>query len=73
MVSVDDNLEMGAYLIRDAALLWRAMDDVIRGDVKTKNEYQLTDGLQRMIERGAVFTTVTVADWPTAILPVLAS
>jgi glucose-1-phosphate thymidylyltransferase len=54
---------VGAYLFRDAEILWQAMNDVIEGNVRTKNEYQLTDGLQRMIERGALFETVPVADW----------
>ena len=54
---------VGAYLFRDAPRLWAGLDRVVREDRRTRGEYQLTDGLQLMLEGGAVFRTVTVADW----------
>jgi glucose-1-phosphate thymidylyltransferase len=54
---------VGAYLIRDAARLWAGLDLVVAEDRRTRGEYQLTDGLQLMLEGGAVFRTVAVEDW----------
>ncbi len=54
---------VGAYLFRDAARLWAGLDRVVREDRRNRGEYQLTDGLQFMLEDGAVFRTMTVADW----------
>jgi glucose-1-phosphate thymidylyltransferase len=54
---------VGAYAVRDAAALWSALTRVVEEDRRTKNEYQLTDGLQLMIEAGAEFETLAVEDW----------
>lgn len=54
---------VGAYLFRDGKGLFDAMQTVIDRDQRTRGEYQLTDGLQLMLERGAAFTTETVVDW----------
>ncbi|MFO7654385.1 MAG: sugar phosphate nucleotidyltransferase [Candidatus Krumholzibacteriia bacterium] len=54
---------VGAYLFRDAPALWRGMERVIREDIRTKNEYQLTDGLQQMVAEGVELRTVPVTDW----------
>ncbi len=54
---------VGAYLFHDAAALWTALDRVVHEDVRTRGEYQLTDGLQFMLQSGAVFHTVVVDDW----------
>jgi len=54
---------VGAYLFRDGAALFDAMDRVIADDQRTRGEYQLTDGLQRMLEDGHLFRTVEVSDW----------
>ena len=42
----------GAYHIRNSALLFRCLDEIIERDIRTHNEYQLTDGLQLMLEYG---------------------
>ncbi len=54
---------VGAYLFRDAARLWAGLERVVREDLRYRGEYQLTDGLQFMLEDGAVFRTVAVEDW----------
>jgi len=54
---------VGAYLFRDGGALFDAMDTVISEDRRTRGEYQLTDGLQLMLERGQMFQTETVTDW----------
>lgn len=42
----------GMYYIRDSHLLFECLDELIERNIRTKNEYQLTDGLQLMLERG---------------------
>ena len=54
---------VGAYLFREAAALWRALDRVVAEDIRTRGEYQLTDALQMMVEEGITFNTISVTDW----------
>jgi len=54
---------VGIYYVRDSDLLFRCLGDIIAEDVKVKGEYQLTDGLQRMIEQGEELLTFPVEDW----------
>lgn len=42
----------GAYYIQNSELLFRCLDEIIERDIRTHNEYQLTDGLQLMLEYG---------------------
>ena len=42
----------GVYYIQNSELLFRCLDEIIERDIRTKNEYQLTDGLQLMLEYG---------------------
>lgn len=54
---------VGAYLFRDAAMLWRSLDSIVSGDRRTRGEYQLTDALQIMLSEGAPFSIQPVEDW----------
>lgn len=54
---------VGLYYIRNSALLVECLSDIVAGDLRTKGEYQLTDALQRMIERGEQMTTFPVDGW----------
>jgi glucose-1-phosphate thymidylyltransferase len=42
----------GLYYIKNSNLLFECLDELIRKDIRTKGEYQLTDGLQLMLEYG---------------------
>ena len=42
----------GAYYIQNSGLLFRCLYKIIRRDIRTQDEYQLTDGLQLMLEYG---------------------
>ena len=42
----------GMYYIRNSELLFHCLDEIIEKDIRTQNEYQLTDGLQLMLEYG---------------------
>lgn len=54
---------VGAYLFRDGGLLFDAMQRIVDEDRRTRGEYQLTDGLQIMLEEGHLFRTMEVSDW----------
>ncbi len=54
---------VGVYYLRDSALLFDCLDDLVKRDVRTKGEYQLTDALEQMIERGHRIRPFTVDAW----------
>ena len=54
---------VGLYYIKHSALLKECIRTLIEEDIRTKNEYQLTDALQLMIERGERMTTFRVDGW----------
>lgn len=50
----------GVYLIQNGGILKKAIDHIIAHNIKTKNEYQLTDALQVMVEWGEKFRVVEI-------------
>jgi len=54
---------VGLYYIKRPDVLLDCLKEMIKRDVRTKNEYQLTDGLQIMIERGEKLTTFPIEGW----------
>ena len=42
----------GLYYIQNSELLFHCLDEIIEKGIRTHNEYQLTDGLQLMLEYG---------------------
>ena len=54
---------VGVYSIADSNLLFSALDTLVEKDIRTKGEYQLTDALQIMIERGHRIRPFTVDGW----------
>lgn len=54
---------VGLYYIKHPQLLTECLEEIIKKDVRTKGEYQLTDGLQLMIERGEKIRTFAVDGW----------
>jgi glucose-1-phosphate thymidylyltransferase len=54
---------VGIYYIKNGKLLGESLKEIIDKDIKTKNEYQLTDALQLMLEKGEIFTTFPVEGW----------
>jgi glucose-1-phosphate thymidylyltransferase len=53
----------GVYFIKDTMLLFDVLDWIIDNNIRTREEYQLTDALQEMIKRGSRFKTFTVSSW----------
>jgi glucose-1-phosphate thymidylyltransferase len=54
---------VGVYYIQNTPLLFECLQEVIEKDIRTKNEYQLTDGLQLMIEKGEKMKAVPIDGW----------
>jgi glucose-1-phosphate thymidylyltransferase len=54
---------VGLYFLRDPRLLVSSLNEIVEGNVRTRGEFQLTDALQRMIERGERMTTFPVEGW----------
>jgi len=54
---------IGVYYIRDAQWLMRAIEELIRRDIKTQGEYFLADALQLMIEQGARIVANELEVW----------
>lgn len=54
---------VGLYYFSDSALLSKSLNELVDKNIRTKNEYQLTDAIQLMIEAGEVFTTFPVEGW----------
>lgn len=54
----------GVYVVEDSVALFDALGDLIENDVRgAGDEYQLTDALQRMVERGNDIGVFEVEDW----------
>jgi glucose-1-phosphate thymidylyltransferase len=53
----------GLYYFRNPTLLKECLNELVAKDIRTKNEYQLTDALQLMIDRGEKFATFHVEEW----------
>ena len=54
---------VGLYYIKNADALVRALNELVEKDIRTKNELQLTDALQIMIEKGEKISTFPVEGW----------
>lgn len=63
--SPDSDLAIsGIYFIDDSEALFDALDELIENDIRgAGDEFQLTDGLQKMLDGGAEFGTFEVRDW----------
>ena len=58
------NLVMvGLYKIKEVPLLLEAIEFNIENNIRSIGEFPLTDALQRMLQRGVGFETMTVDNW----------
>ena len=53
----------GLYFFQNPKLLKECLEDLVAKDIRTKNEYQLTDALQLMIDGGEKFATFELKGW----------
>lgn len=54
---------VGIYFIKNSNLLEESLNELIEKNIRTKNEYQLTDALQIMLDKGELFSTFQVDGW----------
>lgn len=54
---------VGLYYIKNSGLLKDCIDELLTKGIRTKGEFQLTDALQMMLERGEHMTTFSVDGW----------
>ncbi len=54
---------VGLYYIKKPQLLASCLEHIVNNNIRTRGEYQLTDALQMMIDRGERFTTFNVEGW----------
>jgi glucose-1-phosphate thymidylyltransferase len=54
---------VGLYYIQHPRLLAQCLSELVDGNQRTRGEFQLTDALQMMIERGEKFTIFQVDGW----------
>jgi glucose-1-phosphate thymidylyltransferase len=60
---VSDEAIVGIYYIKDTKALKQCLKFLMDNNIRTKNEFQLTDALQMMHERGCKFRTAPVQKW----------
>ena len=54
---------VGIYKIKEAKLLIESLDHNIKKNIRTQNEFHLTDGIMKMIEQGTKISTFPVENW----------
>ena len=60
---VSDEAIVGIYYIKDTKVLKESLNYLMDNNIRTKNEFQLTDALEMMIEKGCRFRTAPVSKW----------
>lgn len=54
---------VGLYYIKETSLLIECLEYHIQNEIRTNNEYHLTDALQCMIDKGATMQTFSITSW----------
>jgi glucose-1-phosphate thymidylyltransferase len=54
---------VGLNFIKNSGLFLDCLNEIIDQEIKTQNEYHLTDALMRMIDKGSTFTITEVDNW----------
>ena len=54
---------VGLYKIKDSAILFRCLEKIFTNNIKTNNEFNLTDALECKIESGEKFKSFKVENW----------
>lgn len=60
---VSDLAIVGLYYFGNAELLFESLEYIIKNDIRTKGEYQLTDAIARMIDQGWKAKPLFVKEW----------
>ena len=62
-IPVSDNAIVGLYYFKNSAKLFGAIEHLLKNDIKTKGEFQLTDALQLMVNQNEKLIQEDVAVW----------
>jgi len=54
---------VGLYKINEVDILLDSLDHIVSNDLRTNDEYQLTDALMMMVEKNVNFTPLTIDNW----------
>ena len=60
---VGNQAVIGIYYFKDVSILRNELHYVLEHDIQNGGEYQINDGIKRMMEKGRVFKTGTVQEW----------
>ena len=60
---VSDLAIIGIYYIKNGSMLKKEMEYLVQNNIRTKGEYQLTDALSSMTEKGLKFAAGEVKTW----------
>lgn len=62
-ISTSKEAIVGIYLIKNGKLLFDSLDHIIKNNLRTKGEFQLTDALERMLGKGEKMNTYPIKGW----------
>ena len=60
---VSDQAVIGIYYFKDVAVLKNKLQEVLDENIMNGGEYQINDGIKRMMAEGKIFKTGTVDEW----------
>ena len=60
---VSDQAVIGIYYFKDVAVLKKELQYVLDNNIINGGEYQINDGIKRMMANGKIFKTGTVSEW----------
>lgn len=63
MIPKSNMAMVGLYKIKEGKLLMETLDDNIKHNLRTYNEFQLTDALMHMVEKGVKIQSFKVEEW----------
>jgi glucose-1-phosphate thymidylyltransferase len=62
-ISPSNEAIVGLYYLKNSALLFNSLEYIISNEIKSNNEYQLTDALEKMLDNNEKMKTYTVTGW----------
>ncbi len=62
-VSPSNDAIVGIYLIKNSNLLFNSIEHIIKNNITTKGEYQITDAMEVMIQQNEKFVPYYVEGW----------
>ena len=60
---VSDQAVIGIYYFKDVAVLKSKLQEILDENIMNGGEYQINDGIKRMMAEGRIFKTGTVDEW----------